>query len=323
MSETREIKPDSVPYIAAYSGKSAAIDEKSTAGVAAPNKHISNEQVTPETREENTGFVIDTVRQRNDKCNRPRVWITTEKASALSGIPERTLRDQAAKGKFTVRTGEKDSLGRGDYEILIDSLPELAQARYYIDLRKAYGDGPAAPLQIDSDELDRLWAKFYAASKKLQNRATNAAAAVKAFNRLLDSGVPTMQAYESIKAEYGICRITLNTYRETCERFDRKDWAALLLPTYRGKPPRLDWHPEAWAFFMKEALTPRAKVDIAYRRTVEEGKRQGWPQLPNIKTARKAIKDLPDTVRVLVKEGETALKKLAPTVIRDYPKNLS
>lgn len=258
--------------------------------------------------------------QKNRRQHRAvETWLSVEQARDLTGTPERTIRDQCSRSLYVTRRVDVDAIGRGKLEILLGSLPAHAQARYYIERRKASGIGqPTPPLLVDMDEREALWEKFYAASDKIQARALNACAAVITFNRLVDAGTPKMEAYATIQADYGLSRNTLNSAIASTERFDRTDWPARLLPDYKGTAPRLTWHPDAWQFFLEHALAPRAKVDIAYRRTVEEGKRRGWPQLPNIKTARQAIKDLPQTVVTLVKEGETALKRLAPTAIRDY-----
>lgn len=320
MSEIRESNPDNKRDIAAYSADCAAMQKEADSAIAAQEKTLSGEIVTQKTEARNSGIEFDNKRQRNDKRAAPRIWVTTEKASALTKIPERTLRDQIYKGKYTTRTGEKDALGRGDHQILLDSLPAIAQAAYYIECRRASGIGQPAPtLQVDMDEREALWERFYAASEKLQARAWKACGAVIEFNRLLGKGTPRMQAYQAIQEEFKVSRNTLNGYIAATERFDHMDWPARLLPTYAGKTASLEWHPDAWQYFMEHALTPRSKVDIAYRRTVEEGERRGWLPLPNIKTARQAIKDLPQTVVTLVKEGSTALKRLAPTAMRDYP----
>lgn len=317
MPKPRENKSDTAPDIAAHYADDAATENKTSAPIAASNIFVTYQSPNTSKTAQNSVFESDNARQQNAKRKTPEIWLSTERASALTGIPERTLRDQLSKGKYSARTGEKDALGRGDYEILLDSLPPHAQALYYVERQKASGLRPA-PLQVSADERERLSAKFYAATEKIQSRAKRAMAAVIAFNRLLDSGTKTMQAYAVIKEDFDISRNTLNSYIAAVQRFDMIDWLPRLLPEYAGKQPKLEWHPDAWKFFLEHALTPRAKVDIAYRQTKEEGERRGWPKLPNIKTARQAIKDLPQTVVTLAKEGPTALKRLAPTVIRDY-----
>jgi len=318
MLETRENKPDTIQNIAANSGKLAATQAEIDTDAAADVNNFVKQLVTQNLGTAESLSDSKSWRQQYDKRADTKIWLSTEKANTVTGIPERTLRDQCGKGEYISRVIDADAIGRGKLEILLDSLPALAQANYYIDLRKPSDSHPAPSLLVDMDEREALWERFYAASGKLQMRARNASAAVIEFNRLLDTGTARMQAYAAIQAKYEVSRNTLNGYLTACERFDRMDWAPRLLPTYKGTAPRLFWHPDAWEFFLRHALTPRAKVNIAYRRTVEEGQRQGWPPLPNIKTARQAINDLPQTVVALVKEGPTALKRLAPTAMRDY-----
>lgn len=317
MPETRENKPDTTPDIAQLSGESRATDQESGDDIAQCHEAQSEQGCSGHLSAENRHFGPGNVAQCNDKGKPPKIWLSQDRSAVLCDIPLRTFQDQTRKGMYTARPDAND--GRGKLEILLDALPARAQALYYIECRKASGIGQPTPtLLVDMDEREALWKKFYAASETLQERAWNASSAVIEFNRLLDTGTPKMQAYEAIQAEYKVSRNTLNGYIAGCERFDRMDWPARLLPIYAGKPALLFWHPDAWQFFIEHALTPRAKVDIAYRRTVEEAERQGWPKLPNIKTARQAFKDLPQTIVTLVKEGPTALKRLAPTVTRDY-----
>lgn len=318
MLKARENKPDTIQNIAANSGNLAAMQTEIDTNAAADLNNSEEQSVTHNLETDESVSASKSWRQQYDKRADMQIWLSTEKASSITGIPERTLRDQCGKGEYINRVVDADAIGRGKLEILLNSLPAIAQATYYIDLRKPSDNQFVPPLLVDRDEQEALWERFYAASKKLQMRARNASAAVIEFNRLLDSGTARMQAYAAIQAKYEVSRNTLNGYFTACERFGRADWAPRLLPTYKGTAPRLFWHPEAWEFFLRHALTPRAKVDIAYRRTVEEGQRQGWPSLPNIKTARQAINDLPQTVVALVKEGPTALKRLAPTAMRDY-----
>ncbi|MBA3997291.1 MAG: hypothetical protein C0466_08990 [Candidatus Accumulibacter sp.] len=317
MPETRENKPDTAPGVAQYFEADRATDIESDNNGAQYRENHEQQGFQADSPGKTIRFESSRIAQPNDKQNPPKVWLSAETSANLCAIPLRTFQDRTSKGIYEARPVEGN--GRGKLEILLDSLPARAQAAYYIECRKASGIGQATPaLLVDMDEREALWERFYAASEKLQERAWNACGAVIEFNRLLDSGTQKMQAYQAIQEEFKVSRNTLNGYIAATERFDRMDWPARLLPTYAGKAARLEWHPDAWKFFMAHALTPRAKVDIAYRRTVEEGGRQGWPQLPNIKTARQAIKDLPATVKTLVKEGPTALKRLAPTVMRDY-----
>lgn len=302
--------------VAQLSGENRATDKESDNSVAQHSEILSQQRVQANLTQEDTKLEIENIAQSNDKGKYPKIWLTQERSAALCGLSLRTFQDQTSKGIYAARQIAND--GRGKLEILLDSLPALAQATYYIELRKPADNRTVPTLSVDMDERETLWERFYAASGKLQMRARNACAAVIEFNRLLDTGTARMQAYATIQAEYEVSRNTLNGYLAACERFDRMDWAPRLLPVYKGKAQRLFWHPDAWEFFLCHALTSRAKVDIAYRQTVEEGRRQGWPPLPNIKTARQAIKELPQTVVALVKEGPTALKRLAPTAIRDY-----
>lgn len=316
MPDCPNYSPQSILEVAQHFRDGRATDAESDNNVAQCYGTQQQQGFPANSTDETVSSQAANIAQQNDKRKAPDVWLSADACAKLCGIPLRTFQEQTSRGLYQARPVAND--GRGKLEIRLDSLPAHAQARYYIERRKAAGIGHTPPLLVHMDEREALWEKFYAATGKLQARALNACAAVIAFNRLADTGKLKMQAYATIQAEYGLSRNTLNSAIAATERFDRADWPARLLPDYKGAAPRLSWHPEAWEFFRDHALTPRAKVDVAYRQTVEEGKRRGWPQLPHIKAARQAIKDLPQTVVALLKEGETALKRLAPTVMRDY-----
>lgn len=71
-------------------------------------------------------------------------------------------------------------------------------------------------------------------------------------------------------------------------------------------------------FFLHGACTPGRPLKTAYNRTAREAEAQGWGKLPSFQTARRDFANLDAAVIAVLREGDTALKRLSPTVRRDY-----
>jgi len=130
-----------------------------------------------------------------------------------------------------------------------------------------------------------------------------------------------MAAYATIKEEFGVARSTFNEWEQAVDGLDQGDWLPALTPDLSGRTNAslAEWPALAWLHFLRGALTPGAKVATAYRRTVREAEAQGWGPLPSLSTARNDLKfNVDRDVATFIKEGPTALKRLSPTVERDY-----
>jgi hypothetical protein len=74
-----------------------------------------------------------------------------------------------------------------------------------------------------------------------------------------------------------------------------------------------------WEFFLKNWLSEnQPDTSVIYALTLKEAKERGWGALPSYKTFLRRIKDLPENLRILGREGVTALKQKLPHLWRDY-----
>lgn len=249
-------------------------------------------------------------------------FLSVKGVSELLGISGQAVRDNAAAGKYP---GAHKITGNGGeaWAIPLDSLSAMAQALYWHEQFKAAGLA-ADPFEGGSsftpEEREEHWKRYDLATPKCQGRARASFAVLLRFNELLRQGTQKMEAYKAIKAEFGASRSTFNEWQQAVDGLDQGDWLAALVPDFSGRTNarRAEWPGPSWLFFLNDALTPGRPIATAYKRTVREAETQGWGKLPSLATARADYRNIDDAVKTYAKDGPTALKRLSPTVERDY-----
>jgi len=256
--------------------------------------------------------------------SQPGITFLSAKASAsLLGISGQAVRDNAAAGKYPGAHKITGPGGEG-WAIPLDALPAVAQAMYYHEQFTAAGlTGDLFPSgsSFTPEDREAHWKRYDESTEKCQARARDAFAALLRFNELRRDGTGKMAAYATIKAEFDVARSTFNEWQQAVDGLDQSDWLPALTPDLSGRTNarRSEWPGQSWLHFLQGALTPGAEVATAYKRTKREAEAQGWGQLPSLSTARNDLKFGVDRdVATLIKEGPTALKRLSPTVERDY-----
>ena len=251
-----------------------------------------------------------------------RIFISSSDAEKLTGITERGIRKGAAAGKYP---GAHKITGNGGagWAIPLDSLPAQAQALYWHRQFEAAGlnsDPFPTGSSFSPEDREAHCRRYDEATTKCQARARHAFAALLHFRELLRRGVGKMAAYAAIKADFGAARSTFNDWQQAVDGLDQGDWLPALVPDFSGRTNarRAEWPGQSWLHFLNGALTPGAKVETAYKRTVREAEAQGWGKLPSIMTARRDLENIDQAVATFIKEGQTALKRLSPTASIDY-----
>lgn len=252
-----------------------------------------------------------------------RVFLASNDAAKLTGITDRGIRDNAAAGKYT-GAYKAPVNGIETWAIPLDALPAEAQALYYHEQWTAAGltgdlfeDGSS----FTPEEREEHWKRYELATEKCQGRARVAFAALMRFNELLRQGSKKMPAYAAVMSEFDIARSTFNEWQKAIDGLDQGDWLPALVPDFSGRTNarRALWPGQSWLHFINGALTPGAAVATAYKRTKREAEAKGWGTLPSLATARIDLKNnIDDAVKTYIKEGPTALKRLSPTIERDY-----
>ena len=247
----------------------------------------------------------------------PGAFVTAGKASALMHADRRRIGEDCAAGLYRGAVKNDSSA----WLIPIDSLPLEARARL---LAQQAGFDPARPTwpnysAISDEEASTLWERFESASKEAKERAQRDAEACHFWRLGVAEGKPAKALADSIAEQFDIKKSALYDKLARIGDYDPMHWPALLCGQWKGTGGRrVEWPAGAWAMFQREALTHSCKIRTAWRRTRAEAKRQGWGAIPSYHKAKADYERIDYDVRVLLKEGETALKARSPTAQRDY-----
>lgn len=243
--------------------------------------------------------------------------LSSEEAAALLNISGQAVRANCAESRYP--NAHKDPASA--WRIPLSSLPPLAQAKYWAkNLSVAPGGWQEKDRrELPEEEAEALWEFFEEATPKLKQQAYKDTEACKAWQLMKAKGIHYQTALDELKKEYGLSKSTLYDKIARIKGYDPQHWPALLVGQWKGEnAKRVEWHEEAWLFFIRNAQTPGCKIKTAWRRTEREAEKSGWSKIPSYDTACDDYKKMPHDVLTLVKEGETALKVKSPTAIRDY-----
>lgn len=250
------------------------------------------------------------------------VFLAPGNAAKLIGITDRGVRDNAAAGKYPGAYKTTTNGGKG-WAIPLNALPAEAQALYWHEQFTAAGltaDLFEGGSTFTPEERDEHWKRYELATEKCQARARDAFAALMRFNELLCQGTKKMAAYAAVMSEFDIVRSTFNLWQKSVDGLEQGDWLPALVPDFSGRTNarRAEWPEKAWLFFLRDALAPGRPLKTAYNRTAREAEAQGWGKLPSFQTARRDFAALDAAAITYLREGDTALKRLSPTIRRDY-----
>ncbi|MCH2222217.1 MAG: hypothetical protein MK097_18105, partial [Dechloromonas sp.] len=228
----------------------------------------------------------------------------------------------AADGKYAGAYKTPTNGGEG-WAIPLEALPAEAQALYWHQQFTTAGltaDLFEGGSSFTPEEREEHWKRYELATEKCQGRARVAFAALMRFNELLRQGSKKMPAYAAVMSEFDVVRSTFNLWQKSVEGLEQGDWLPALVPDFSGRTNarRADWPGQSWTFFLNDICTPGRPLKTAYNRTVREAEAKGWGKLPSLQTARRDFENVDPAVIALLREGETALKRLSPTVRRDY-----
>lgn len=286
-------------------------------------KNGCNPAQTQETKGESTasGLRVSTepAHQRLQPGN---TFLSAKNTSSLLRISSQAVRDSAAAGKYAGAFKTPTNGGEG-WAIPLDSLPAEAQALYWHEQFTTAGrtaDLFEGGSSFTPEESDEHWKRYELATEKCQGRARVAFAALIRFNELLRHGTKKMAAYAAVMSEFDVVRSTFNLWQKSVDGLKQGDWLPALVPDFSGRTNarRSEWPEQAWLFFLRDVCTPGRPLKTAYNRTVREAEAKGWGKLPSLQTARRDFDNLDAAVIAVLREGDTALKRLSPTVRRDY-----
>jgi len=257
---------------------------------------------------------------------------------AALGITKRGVEIRADKEgwKFTIIPGRGRSGGKRLYRPadLPDEVALALRVKYappIVSVHPAQKDptykrGYGEVRHVTEAECKAAWAYWHnALSEKQRAVAARRVEAVHAVRTLHASGMPLMQARETVARQYagelGFGVVNLGRWQAQVGDAPLSEWQALLSPKHKagsGRAPYAQCDEVVWTWFRDHWLS-RAQPSWAdaYRRVREMADAQGWacPSLSTLK--RRVRKEIPHQEQVVRREGPMAIRRLLPVQVRD------
>lgn len=222
----------------------------------------------------------------------------------------------------------------GGVEYAVMSMPEAIQTEIIIKQQKSAVNSltvlaePAKPAE-PSTEAQMLWAAYEQGTTKAQNEAKWKLGTMFAVAELTNTGMNIMTALELVcgkynreceaKGEKPVSVGSLKRWWYAIKDEDRSLWLPLLMSERgkNGKSREAEFSEEAWAFFKADYFrNERPQLGSCYERLKRAAQVNGWviPSLSSIK--RKIEREIPKTHQVYLREGEYAVSRYFPSLIR-------
>lgn len=247
------------------------------------------------------------------------IWLTAQECIGLPNMPTAPFNISNRLKKLATADMMRKRQGTKAIEFHINCLPPVDRATV---LRRR-GTVEVNNQQIaiiprtkaDSYCRDALWQRMNNASDKQRDKASQKCEAVTAAASLIDSGIDTFTAFDSVAQAMELSSANVRRWYYTAIKFDRSDWLPALLGKYSDRQNAKDaeFTAAAWDFLAADYLRPeRPALNVCYLRLLDAAKAHGWT-IPSLSSVRRKIeRDIPAEQRVLLREGEHALMRLYP-----------
>ena len=184
-------------------------------------------------------------------------------------------------------------------------------------------DQPAerAPFLYDRDQL---WARYERISDERKALAKRKLELIEtALDLVRTAGVKQRRAFELVGAETGTPWRTIEHWyqgtkgRPGCRRYKRADWLAALADNFKGRTTYAECDADAWEWFKAAYLRPeKPGLQQVYRQLERLAATRSWT-IPDDHTLRRRVeREVPESVRLLKREGEEALMRRYPHLER-------
>lgn len=262
----------------------------------------------------------------------PREWFTAAELAemGLPGLPgtKRGVQMVADRqGWMTRLDGDGEPCARkrtgrgGGVEYHVSLLPDAARLK--LAMATPAVTGKAEPQQ----SRESVWRRWEAIPNSLKAEAKRRLEIIQRVE-LLARGVGKVTAIQQVvaglrreaRAAGKACDVSESTVYGWFRKIalvEPADRLAYLAPAYQGRVATASHTPAAWQFFKDWYLRPRVTIANAYRETLRVGEPLGWV-LPSEKTMARWIENkINRAVRILLREGEDALRRELPWIERD------
>lgn len=253
-------------------------------------------------------------------------WYTASELAdlALPGLPE----TESGIVRFAKKTNWRKRVsvagpalarrrqGRGGgWEYHYTVLPQTAQLRLVADSRKVRAPEAASRKEAGTGEI---WAWFERRPDSVKRKAEARLSALDSVLTLERGGLQKNSAVHAIARDVGASARTIWNWFDLVAGIDRKDWLPYLAPGHRGRQSGAEMSPEAWDAFKVDWLRlEKPPAEEVYRRVQDVAEVRGWT-LPSLKTVmRRVDREIPHGIKVLMRDGQEAVKRLYPAQERD------
>lgn len=245
-----------------------------------------------------------------------REWYSAKELANLPGMPA-THSAVVRRAKAEGWESRKRAGRGGGLEYKLSSLPPETQAALIKQASDQARTTSAEVLPATGTKhrpgREELWELFENAPKGMCEKAQHSLDALVAIERLIDHGLSKSDAVQKVCVAFNESRATLYRWMKKVKGVERQDWLAALLPEYGNSRPTADCDPQAWDHFKALFLAPEQRsIAMCYDLTRQAAQAHDW-NWPSQRTVTRWANDIPRTVRVLAREGETALLRLFPS----------
>jgi len=274
--------------------------------------------------------------------------ISASEASNLLNVTHRAVTKACFEGRLKFETLVVD--GVQQYRVLLSCLPTAAKIKYYTGLyhdtvlpnatreQKEYWLDSlnlsqdihvpvyrAMGLHISPDawtveESDKRHEVFFNAKTFQKEHARDRAQLLRGFvaarRRAPEKG--KTQAQRDYAESVGVSYPTLARWYKQVQHLEQKDWEPALVPGWEGGRDKVEIHPAVWENITARYLVksqPTAKS--VYQYACRWAEKRGF-EVPSYRIVLARLNGLDRQVRILKREGESALDVTIPGIVRDW-----
>ncbi len=174
---------------------------------------------------------------------------------------------------------------------------------------------PRNTLQHSNQSAD--WLVFEALPKATREKAEARLRTLKRVEALKRSGMTKKVAVAYAADEAGVSSSTIFGWFKLTTGKRKEDWLPALAPRQQGRTARASISSDVFDYLKSDYLRPsRPCFESCFIRLQRVAEEQGW-KLPSKKTLHRRIMEIPESVRVLEREGQEALERMFPPLERD------
>jgi len=274
--------------------------------------------------------------------------VTVVEAASLEGVDKSTITRRIGAGKYAATVNSVNG-GKGFF-VFVANLTTAAQIKYFTGLyhdtvlptatreqKEAWLDSlnlaqdvhvpvyralglhisPDAWTVEESDKRhDELFHKKTFHKETARERAQLLRGFVAARRRAPEKG--KTQAGNEYAASVGTSYATLARWYDDVKHLEQKDWEPALVPGWHGGRKKEDIHPAVWEnitarYLVKSQPTAKSVYEYACRWAAKKGF-----EVPSYRIVLARLNAIDRQVRILKREGESALDRTIPGIVRDW-----